>query len=294
MSATAAVSAANPATAPMPVSTGDSPAWLVVWTLCRRELVRFFRQRNRVIGALGQPVIFWLLFGFGLQSTYRVPLQGAGGEGASAAGMGSLEYLFPGMAVMIVLFTAIFTTISVIEDRREGLLQSVLVAPISRWAMVLGKLLGGTFISLFQVLVFLLLGLTLHLSVSPAGFAAMVGLLFTLGLGLCGLGFVLAWRTDSVQGFHAVMTLFLMPMWFLSGAFFPDTGGWLGWVIRINPLSYGVAGLRRLLYSAADSPPLPANLPELSTCWAVTIGFALLTFSWATWSARGRTTGDLL
>lgn len=290
---TPATTAAAPATisgvsSPAAASAGDSPAWLVVWALCRRELVRFFRQRNRVIGALGQPLIFWVLFGFGLQPSFRVPAQ------AGAEGMGSLEYLFPGTAVLIVLFTAIFTTISVIEDRREGLLQSVLVAPIPRWGMVLGKLLGGTLISLFQVLVFLLLGLTLNLSVSPVGFVSMVGLLFTLGLGLCGLGFVLAWRTDSVQGFHAVMSLLLMPMWLLSGAFFPDSGGWLGWVIRLNPLTYGVAGLRRLLYSADVSPALPANLPELSTCWAVTLVFALLMFAAATWSARGRTTGDLL
>src|SRR6476619_4919985 len=126
------------------VSRSDSkmvPAGPVVFTLCERELVRFFRQKNRVFGALGQPIIFWLLFGAGLRSN-------------------NLDYahFFPGTLVMILLFTAIFATISIIEDRREGFLQGVLVAPIPRWTMVLGKVLGGTAIAMLQGIVFLLLG----------------------------------------------------------------------------------------------------------------------------------------
>ncbi len=123
------------------------PAWPVVGTLAQRELVRFFRQTNRVFGALGQPIIFWLLFGAGLRSA-RV---GAGD---------TLDYahFFPGTLVMILLFTAIFATISIIEDRREGFLQGVLVAPVPRWAMVLGKVLGGAAIAMLQGLVFLFLG----------------------------------------------------------------------------------------------------------------------------------------
>ena len=106
------------------------PPWPVVGTLCQRELVRFFRQKNRVFGALGQPIIFWLLFGAGLRTN-------------------NLDYkhFFPGTVVMILLFTAIFATISIIEDRREGFLQGVLVAPIPRWTMVLGKVLGGAAIA---------------------------------------------------------------------------------------------------------------------------------------------------
>ena len=109
----------------------------------QRELVRFFRQRNRVFGALGQPIIFWLLFGAGLQREQP-----------------TLDYahFFPGTLVMILLFTAIFATISIIEDRREGFLQGVLVAPVPRWSMVLGKVLGGAAIAMLQGLVFLLLG----------------------------------------------------------------------------------------------------------------------------------------
>jgi ABC-2 type transport system permease protein len=208
------------------------------------------------------------------------------------------EYFFPGTLVLVLLFTAIFTTISVIEDRREGFLQSVLVAPAPRWAMVVGKLLGGTMIALAQGLVFLALGY----AVGPQlgfGFAwgalpAVVGLLFVLAFALTGLGFVLAWRMDSTQGFHAVMSLVLMPMWLLSGAFFPAAEGMLGWIVRLNPLTYGVAGVRQLLYGSATAEVAPLELPSLAMCWAVTLAFAMVTF-WGAWvvSAR-RTTGDLL
>ena len=123
------------------------PAWPVVFTLAQRELVRFFRQRNRVFGALGQPIIFWLLFSAGLGST-------------KFGDSNRLDYahFFPGTLVMILLFTAIFATISIIEDRREGFLQGVLVAPVPRWSMVLGKVLGGAAIAMLQGLLFLVLG----------------------------------------------------------------------------------------------------------------------------------------
>src|SRR5688572_16594269 len=124
--------------------------WLAARTLCWREIVRFFRQRNRVIGALGQPILFWLLFGTGLARSFRMSPDADDSQSF-------LEYYFPGTLVLILLFTAIFATISIIEDRREGFLQSVLVAPVPRWSMVLGKVLGGSLIALMQGMVFLLL-----------------------------------------------------------------------------------------------------------------------------------------
>ena len=270
--------------------TSSSPAgssWLAVWALAHRELIRFFRQRNRIIGAVGQPLIFWLLFGAGLRSSFRLP-----GDTATD-NLTFLQYFFPGTIVLILLFTSIFTSISIIEDRREGFLQSVLVAPCPRWSMVLGKLLGGTFIALFQGMLFACLGFTLGWSFSVTGLLAVAVLLFIEAFALCGLGFVLAWRMDSTQGFHAVMSLLLMPMWLLSGAFFPDSGGWLGWVIRLNPLTYGVAALRRLVQSEAASLAQP-ELPSLALSLAVTVGFAVLMFGLSVWVSRGRTTGDLL
>lgn len=276
------------------IATVTPRPWLAAATLGAREWVRFIRQPNRVFGAIGQPLIFWLLFGVGLGPSFRVP----GGTGE----LSYQEYFFPGSLILILLFTSIFATISIIEDRREGFLQSVLVAPIPRWSMVLGKVLGGTAIALVQGLVFLALGLTLGLRFGPFQFAAIVALLFTVALELTALGVVIAWRMDSTQGFHAIMSVFLMPMWLLSGAFFPprswsDAMSWgerlLAAVMAVNPLTFGVAGLRRLIYGSLESA-LPPGTPSLALCWGVTIVFAAAMFTLA-WKVAGtRTTGDLL
>lgn len=279
----------GPSAPPTAAAVHVQPA-SVVWSLARRELVRFFRQRHRVFGALGQPIIFWLLFS----------------EGLRRSDLGYAHF-FPGTLVMILLFTAIFATISVIEDRREGFLQSVLVAPVPRWAMVLGKVLGGSWIALLQGLVFLALGgiwsifdASFEMAADPLAILAAVVLMLVVAVALTALGFALAWRMDSTQGFHAIMSVFLLPMWLLSGAFFPHgEEGVLGWIVRINPLTYGVAGLRRLLeFSSTSGAAAAANpadaLPSLPLCWIVSLLFALLMLALAWQVAKARTTGDLL
>ena len=250
----------------------------VVGTLCQRELVRFFRQRNRVFGALGQPIIFWVLFSAGLGSS----------------GLG-YRHFFPGTLAMIVLFTAIFSTISIIEDRREGFLQTVLVAPIARWSMVMGKVLGGALIALAQGLLFLGLGwLTIDLQFTPGSLLATIVLMLIIALALTSLGFVIAWRMDSTQGFHAIMGVFLLPMWLLSGSFFPaGESRVFDLVVSLNPLTYGVAGLRRLLHYQGQEE-MVADLPSTAVCWCVSLVFAIGMFALATRIAKARTTGDLL
>jgi len=265
--------------------------WLPIWTLTWRELLRFFRQRTRVVGALGQPFIFWILFGAGLKGSFAAP------EWAPQA-MTYQEYFFPGVAVMIVMFTAIFSTISIIEDRREGFLQGVLVAPVSRLALVLGKLTGGTVLALIQAMLFLTLGPLLHfVGLAPAigwelstlGWLVMIGFLTLVAFALTALGFLMAWSLDSTQGFHALMSVFLMPMWLLSGSFFPvPEAGWLSWVMRLNPLTYGVAGLRRLMSPTLANVAANASLPSLVTCVAVTCGFGIVTIGIACWMTQRR------
>ncbi|MEX2168813.1 MAG: ABC transporter permease [Pirellulales bacterium] len=255
-----------------------SAPWLTVWTLCARELVRFFRQRHRVFGALGQPIIFWLLFSEGLRQSNL-----------------GYAHFFPGTIVMILLFTAIFATISIIEDRREGFMQGVLVAPIPRWSMMLGKVLGGTVIAMLQGLLFFALGCLTVPDVAPGvvGVIGAVAMMFVIALSLTALGFLLAWRMDSTQGFHAIMMVLLLPMWLLSGAFFPAGGeGVLSWVVTINPLTYGVAGLRHYLeYAQVERV---GDGPSLALCWGVSLAFAAVTL-WAAWRiAATRSTGDLL
>ncbi len=250
----------------------------VVLTLAERELVRFFRQRNRVVGALVQPIMFWGLFSLGLRSN----------------GLGP-AFFFPGTIAMILLFTAIFATISIIEDRREGFLQSVLVAPAPRWAMVFGKILGGAAIAMMQALLFLVLGwLTLELQSSLTDVLMAVVLMAVIAVALTSLGFFIAWRMESTQGFHAIMSVFLFPMWLLSGSLFPDEpGSWLTLLSRFNPLTYGVAGLRHYL-RFDDSGVSVDALPGLAVCWIVTAAFAVIIFVLAWRIADTRTTGDLL
>jgi ABC-2 type transport system permease protein len=272
--------APSPSAAKSPITV---PFWLPIWTLALRELVRFFRQRSRVIGAVGQPLLFWVLFGAGLRGSFNPP------EWASAE-MSYQEYFFPGVAVLIVLFTAIFSTISIIEDRREGFLQAVLVAPVSRLSLVLGKLCGGTALAVLQAGLFLALAPTMGLTISIPTALAVAGYLTLLAFTLTALGFLIAWPLDSTQGFHAIMSIFLMPMWLLSGAFFPaQESGWLSWVIRLNPLTYGVAGLRRLLYTGQT---LGAGLPSLATCLIVTLLFCTVCVGLSVVLAERRSSRD--
>lgn len=266
---------------PSPAAARPLPltALIAALSLAWRELRRFLRQRTRIVGALGQPLIFWILFGAGLGGTFRMP---GGTDGASYA-----AYFLPGVAVMILLFTAIFSTISIIEDRREGFLQGVLVSPIPRGSLVLGKVLGGCILAVVQALLFigiapLLAGVgvvaPMSLDLSPGQWIAVTGWMAVLAFLLTSLGYLIAWPMDSTQGFHAVMSVFLMPMWLLSGAFFPvPATGWLSWIMRANPLTYGLAGLRRLMLPA-DSPSLAA-LPAWSTCVVVTVTIAAALFA---------------
>ena len=251
-----------------------------VWALAYRELTRFFRQRSRLVGAIGQPIIFWVLFGAGLRNSFQAPDWASSLEQP----VSYQEYFFPGIAVLIVMFTAIFSTISIIEDRREGFLQGVLAAPVPRSVIVMGKVLGGTILAVLQAGLFLLigpllqqLGLTtgLQLQLELIPFLIAAAFLVVIAVELTALGFLIAWPMNSTQGFHAIMSIFLMPMWLLSGAFFPGDGTpWLLWIIKLNPLTYGVAGLRRLLYSG--SLPVTETLPSMTACLIVTFAFAAL------------------
>ena len=215
---------------------------LATAALWRRDIVRFYRQRSRIVGALGTPLVFWLLLGSGLGSSFRV------GDSEAPVG-GYLEYFYPGTLALILLFTAIFSTISVIEDRHEGFLQGVLVAPVPRTAIVLGKLLGGTTLALLQAALFLLLAPLANTTISAGLLPMLILVLAVLGFALTGLGFMLAWILDSTQGFHAIMNVVLIPMWLLSGAVFPPDGasGWIRAVMLVNPMTYGVSAIRGVL-----------------------------------------------
>ncbi|GAC1521553.1 MAG: ABC transporter permease [Polyangiales bacterium] len=235
----------------------------VVKVLWKRDLVRFFRQRSRVIGALVQPLIFWVVIGSGFSRSFKMP---------GAEGVGYLQYFFPGIVLMVILFTSIFSTMSLIEDRHEGFLQAVLAAPGSRAALVLGKTLGGASIALVQVLAILLLAPFAGFAYGSIAWASLLAMLVFTSIGLTALGFVVAWWLDSVQGYHAVMSVLLIPAWIVSGSMFPIAGGpgWMQVMVRLNPLSYAASGVRR----AMSGPNLPAALAGGS--FAIELGVVLV------------------
>lgn len=258
---------------------------LAIWTLAKREMLRFVRQRSRFVGALAQPVMFWVLFGAGLRGSFQAP-------DWAAEGMSYQEYFFPGIAVLILMFTAIFSSISIIEDRHEGFLQGVLVSPVSRLGLVLGKLTGGTMLAMLQAIGFLVLGgilassgiaPSMSIDVTPLSAVGLILFMTLVAFSLSALGFMIAWHFDSVQGFHAIMSIFLMPMWLVSGAFFPGEGSSvLSWIIRVNPLTYGVAGIRRLLYAGGDTVA-DQGLPSLTVCMLATSFFGGVCVFGAIW-----------
>ncbi len=211
-----------------------------IHVLWQRDIVRFFRQRSRVAGALIQPILFWLVLGAGLSGTFR--MQGA-------EGVGYMEYFYPGVVLMVVLFTSIFTTMSLIEDRHAGFLQAVLVGPASRASLVLGKTLGGTTIAMIQAVLFLFMAPLAGFALTSISWPLLIAHLVLASAGLTALGFAIAWWLDSVQGYHAVMSVLLLPLWVLSGAMFPPTEGtFMAKLMALNPLSYAAAGVRRALY----------------------------------------------
>jgi daunorubicin resistance ABC transporter membrane protein len=210
----------------------------VLW---RRDLTRFVREKSRIAGALIQPLIFWLVIGSGMAGTFRLP---------GAEHVGYLEYFYPGVILMVVLFTSIFATMSVIEDRHAGFLQAVLAGPGSRTALVLGKCLGATTIALVQSALFLALAPVAGFPLGQIAWPALLAALALASLGLAALGFAVAWWLDSTQGYHVVMSLFLLPMWILSGAVFPPARGpaFMAALMKVNPMSYATAAVRRALY----------------------------------------------
>lgn len=266
---TTAASTTKPAIA-HPDAPRPSPGnlWLGSLTLWQREMVRFVRQRNRIIGAMATPLVFWLLLGSGLNRSFALSrtVQAPPDTPSPTAQVGYLQYFYPGTVVLILLFTAIFSTISVIEDRREGFLQGVLVAPIPRSAIVLGKVLGGASIATLQGALFLALWPLVGPWPGLAAMLAAIAVMFVLAMGLTALGLCLAWPMDSTAAFHAVMNLFLMPMWFLSGAVFPldSAPAWMRAIMWANPLTYGQAAFSALLSgsrAATASVSLPIALP---------------------------------
>ena len=260
-----------------PMTPSSSGIILPAFTLWWREIVRFYRQPGRVIGVLASPLVFWLVLGSGFGNSLR---------SAGGAQQHYLDYSYPGTLILIVLFTSIFTMMSVIEDRKEGFLLSVLVAPVPRTAIVLGKVLGGTTLAAVQGLIFLIFAPFAGIHLHPLQVLLVAVVVFLVSFSLTALGFAIAWPMDSSQAFHGIVNLFLIPLWLLSGALFPLNGaaGWIRAIMHLNPLTYGVEALRWLLYPTQDSSF------AVESAMATLVLFSLVMFALALLMANRRTT----
>jgi ABC-2 type transport system permease protein len=251
------------------------PSFSLWW----REVIRFYRQRGRVVGVIASPLLFWVVIGSGFGTSFR--------SGSNPGQQHYLDYFYPGALTMIVLFTSIFAMMSVIEDRQEGFLLSVMVAPVRRSAIVLGKVLGGSTLAALQGLIFLAFAPVIGVHFGLVQFGLLILTVWLISFSLTALGFAIAWPMDSTQSFHAIINLFLIPLWLLSGSLFPLAGasGWLRWVMRMNPLTYGVEALRILLFPATASPQF-----TLSTCLLILGCFTAVMFLLAFAMANRRST----
>jgi ABC-2 type transport system permease protein len=217
----------------------DLRATKMVW---KRELIRYSRNRVRIVTSLAQPVLFLLVLGSGLSPIVR------SGPGAH---VDFKTFMFPGVIAMTILFTAIFSAVSIVWDREFGFLREMLVAPIRRGALVTGKSLGGATVATLQGVIMLALAPLVHVPWSPALILELLALMAMCAAMLTSIGVLAASRMQQVESFQVVMQLFVLPMFFLSGAVFPlsNLPGWLGALTKIDPVSYIVDPMRRAVFN---------------------------------------------
>jgi ABC-2 type transport system permease protein len=220
----------------------------IVWW---RDIIRFWRDRVRLVASFAQPLLYLVVFGSGLSASL-----GRGFAGGLGGDVSYTQFIYPGVISMTVLFTAIFGAMSIVWDREFGFMKELLVAPIDRTAIAVGKALGGTTQALLQGAVLLLLAPFLGVTLTPTIVLELLGLMFVLAFGLASMGVAIAARTRSMQGFQVVMNFLMLPMLFLSGALFPLVGlpGWLTVVTRLDPASYGIDPIRRVLLGGSGFP----------------------------------------
>jgi ABC-2 type transport system permease protein len=210
----------------------------VIYVMWLRQLKRYWRSKARLIGSLAQPILFLIAFGFGFGPTFQ-----------KAGGGDYIQFLAPGIIAMSTLFTAMFTGIEVVWDRKFGFLKETLVAPISRLQIMLGKTLGGATVATIQGVVVFLLAFIVGYRPSLMFFPIALLFMFLIAIFFTSLGIAIASKIDDMQAFPLIMNFLIMPTFFLSGALFPVEG--LPWmlemVVRLNPMYYGVDGLRTSL-----------------------------------------------
>ena len=228
-----------------------------IYTIWLRDVKKFFRDRPRIIGSIAQPALFLFVLGAGLASSFQI-FGGGGGEEF-------LSFIFPGIIAMTVLFTSFFSAMSIVWDREFGFLKEVLVSPISRTSIVIGKNLGGSTVALIQGLIVLAFAPILRIPISFISVLILIPVTFLVAMSISSFGIALAARLRSMQAFQVLTNFILMPMFFLSGALFPlvNAPQWMVFLARINPLSYGVDLMRTTVLGSSELSLFPAYISLL-------------------------------
>jgi ABC-2 type transport system permease protein len=247
-----AVAGARPA-AGRQRTTGFGNTLLGIYIVWYRDLLRYWRDRVRAIVGLAQPLLFLIVFGAGLGSS----LGGGFSAGGAGGDLSYAQFVYPGVVGMAVLFSAIFGAMSIVWDREFGFLKEILVAPIDRSAVAIGKALGGATQAMIQGFILLILAPFIGVTLDLGTVLLLIPFLFILAFALSAMGVALASRMKSMQGFQIVMNFLMMPLFFLSGSLFPLTGvpDWMAVLGRLDPVSYGMDPIRRIVLGAT----LPAD-----------------------------------
>ncbi len=233
----------------------------IVYTIWLRNIKRYLRSKSRMIGSLGMPVFFLLVLGFGLNSVVRIPNMEQGYTG----------FIIPGIVSMSVLFTSVFSGIQIIWDKQFGFLKETLVAPVSRIEIMIGQTVGGATAALIQGFIIIIVSLLMGLNIpSIHGFFIAVLFMILIGLSFTALGIAIASRMEDMHGFQLIMNFVIFPIFGLSGALFPieNLPSWLKFLPRLDPLTYGVEGIRYGLLGTAQITPFVS--------FSVLVGFMIL------------------
>lgn len=240
-------------------------SWIrVVCVIARREVVRFIRQPARIAAAVGTPLLLWAFLASGFTDAMR---------SETVHGTSYAAFLLPGMIALVAVFAAIFSAISVIDDRHAGWLQAAMVSPAPRWSLALGQVVGGACVAFLQGALLLLALPMLDVSPSLVEVALACAAVVLTCLAMSALGVFFAWRMETTAAFHAVMNLVFMPLWLLSGAFTPTAGtsGWFTTIVQLNPLAWCTEAIRAPLLGQpiGSSLALAAAFAALMICSAI-------------------------
>ena len=246
-----------------------------IYVICMREFIKFFREKSRLLGTLARPVLWLFVVGNGMSSLIK-----------PYAGFSYLQFIFPGMIGMTILFSSIFSSISIVWDREFGFMKEMLVAPISRLSIVIGKTISGTLISVAQAVIILLLIPFLGISITFTQFLEIVGASVLVSFCITSLGILIAARLTSFDGFNIIMNFLVMPMLFLSGAMYPVTSmpPALRQLTLLNPLTYGIDTFKHILLRDG-TPPLGPEFP-LSLDLLIVTGVSVVMLTLAALSFR--------